>query len=191
MEATINTLYPYLTFVNTLVLIALSILFFKHSKTVKSAFEYSRSQTCPEDRIEVLNDEKYLYYILNRIKSAKREIDIIMFSIYKSEKTSELIDELINARNRGVMVRVILEEEVGSNILAQSKLSSKNVLVKFHDSKKTHNKFVIIDDTVIVGSHNWTDKALFENKESSIALANKLVVEEEKRYFETLWGAVE
>ncbi|ABR54335.1 phospholipase D/Transphosphatidylase [Methanococcus vannielii SB] len=187
----LSNIYPYIAILNFLMLSMLFILFIKYSSLLRNSFKYSYSKVCPDDRIEVLNDEKYYYYILNKIKSAKREINIIMFSIYKSEKTAELINELIEARNRGVMVRVILEEDVGSNILAQSRLSSKKVLVKFHDSKKTHNKFIIIDDTVIVGSHNWTDKALFQNKESSIALINKVVLEEEKRYFELLWGASE
>jgi len=184
-------MFEYLAIINTIILVILGYILIMLLKLVKSNFEYSRSLTCPEDRIEVLNDEKYYYYVLNRIKYAKKEIDVIMFSIYLNPKISELIDELVNARKRGVMVRVILEEEVGSNILAQSKLSSQHIMVKFHDSKKTHNKLIILDDTVIVGSHNWTDKALFENKESGIAISNESVLKEEKEYFESLWRSVE
>jgi len=191
MEFDLNSIYGYLTIVNTIILVILFYIILRLLKIVKTNFEYSRSLTCPEDRIEVLNDEKYYYYVLNRIKYAKKEIDVIMFSIYLNPKISELIGELINARKRGVMVRVILEEEVGSNILAQSKLSSQHILVKFHDSKKTHNKLIIVDDTVILGSHNWTDKALFENKESGIAISNENVLKEEKEYFESLWRSVE
>uniref|UniRef100_A9AAK4 Phospholipase D/Transphosphatidylase n=1 Tax=Methanococcus maripaludis (strain C6 / ATCC BAA-1332) TaxID=444158 RepID=A9AAK4_METM6 len=191
MEFDLTNICGYLAIINTIVLIILFYIIIRLLKLVKSNFEYSRSLTCPEDRIEVLNDEKYYYYVLNRIKYAKKEIDVIMFSIYLNPKISELIDELVNARKRGVMVRVILEEEVGSNILAQSKLSSQHILVKFHDSKKTHNKLIIVDDTVIVGSHNWTDKALFENNESGIAISNENVLKEEKEYFESLWRSVE
>ncbi|MBA2862132.1 phospholipase D-like domain-containing protein [Methanococcus maripaludis] len=191
MEFDLTNICGYLAIINTIVLVILFYIIIRLLKLVKSNFEYSRSLTCPEDRIEVLNDEKYYYYVLNRIKYAKKEIDVIMFSIYLNPKISELIDELVNARKRGVMVRVILEEEVGSNILAQSKLSSQHIMVKFHDSKKTHNKLIIVDDTVIVGSHNWTDKALFENKESGIAISNENVLKEEKEYFESLWRSVE
>ncbi|MBA2846997.1 phosphatidylserine/phosphatidylglycerophosphate/cardiolipin synthase-like enzyme [Methanococcus maripaludis] len=191
MEFDLINIYGYLTIINTIILVILFFTIVKLLKLVKSNFEYSRSLTCPEDRIEVLNDEKYYYYVLNKIKYAKKEINIIMFSIYLNPKISELIDELTNARKRGVMVRVILEEEVGSNILAQSKLSSQHILVKFHDSKKTHNKLIIVDDTVIVGSHNWTDKALFENKESAIAVSNEDVLNIEKEYFESLWRSIE
>ena len=42
----------------------------------------------------------------------------------------------------------------------------------------------------MLGSHNWTDKALFENRESSVAIIDKKIVNKEKDYFESVWGSI-
>jgi HKD family nuclease len=142
-------------------------------------------------KIELLNDEKYYYYVLNALSSAKKEINIIMFSIYKCKKTEDLIYALINARKKGIMVRVILDGEVESNRALKHLLSSERIPVKLTKHQRTHNKLIIIDDKVVVlGSHNWTDKALFENRESSVAIIDKKIVNREKDYFELLWGSI-
>jgi len=142
-------------------------------------------------KIELLNDEKYYYYVLNALSSAKKEINIIMFSMYKCKKTEDLIYALINARKKGIMVRVILDGEVESNRALKHLLSSERIPVKLTKHQRTHNKLIIIDDKVVVlGSHNWTDKALFENRESSVAIIDKKIVNREKDYFELLWGSI-
>ncbi|WP_292460615.1 phospholipase D-like domain-containing protein [Methanothermococcus sp.] len=142
-------------------------------------------------KIELLNDEKYYYYVLNIISSAKKEIDIIMFSIYKCKKTEDLIYELINARKRGVMIRVILDGEVESNKLIKHLLSSERIPVKLAEHQRTHNKLIIVDgEIVVLGSHNWTDKALFENRESSVAITDKKIVNKENDYFESVWRSM-
>lgn len=142
-------------------------------------------------KIELLNDEKYYYYVLNTIMSAKKEINVIMFSMYKCKKTEDLMNELINARKRGVMVRVILDGEVESNKPLKHLFSSERIPVKLTHHQRTHNKLIIVDDDIVVlGSHNWTDKALFENRESSVAIIDRKIVKKEKSYFELLWGSI-
>jgi len=141
-----------------------------------------------QDRISILNDEKYYYHVLNAISSAKREIDIIMFSIYKCKKTEELLNELINARKRGVFIRIILDKDVDSNKEVKNILGSEKIPIKLADDRRIHNKLIIIDkDILIVGSHNWTDKALFGNRESSVVIRDKNTIKKMKRYFESVW----
>nr|WP_232210818.1 phospholipase D-like domain-containing protein [Methanothermococcus okinawensis] len=159
-------------------------------KTSKSSIT-TISPKIRKTKIEILNDEKYYYYVLNLISSAKKEINIIMFSVYKCKKTEDILYELINARKRGVMVRVILDGEVESNRTIKHLLSSERIPVKLTERQRTHNKLIIVDnETVVLGSHNWTDKALFENRESSVAIIDKKIVNKEKDYFELVWGSV-
>ncbi|EHP85760.1 phospholipase D-like domain-containing protein [Methanotorris formicicus] len=181
------------TFLLIVLLILLTILMLmisiinKKIKILIQALEDTTEEIIDEERdIVVLNDEKYFYYVLNIIKSAEREIDIIMFSMFRCKQTEELLNALIEARKRGVMVRIILNKEVESNKEAKNYLASERISVKYSKTR-VHNKLVIVDDIVVVGSHNWTDSGLFENKESSIAIRDKKVLKEEKEYFEALW----
>ncbi|ABR55633.1 phospholipase D family protein [Methanococcus aeolicus] len=141
--------------------------------------------------IEILNDEKYYYFVLNQISNAEKELNIVMFSIYQCKKTQEIIDEVINARKRGVMVRIILDGEIESNKIVNKSFSSEKIPVKLTKTQRIHNKLIIVDDkSIIIGSHNWTDKALFENRESSVAITDINIINEEKEYFESLWSSI-
>ncbi len=191
-------LINYIIILNLIVSIVLLCIIFKISKKIETIIlssgkvvMSSLKESKKKAKIEPLNDEKYYYYVLNAIMSAKKEINLIMFSIYKCKKTEDLIYSLINARKRGVMVRVILDGEVESNRTLKHLLSSERIPIKLASNQRTHNKLIIIDDEVaILGSHNWTDKALFENRESSVAIMDKKIVKREKNYFELLWGSI-
>lgn len=186
-------LLNYVLVIYTILLILMIYLIFILSrmiqdlKNLRCAEEKSRSLEKTKQDIKVLNDEKYYYYVINLLKSAKKEISIVMFSMFCCKKTEELINELINARKRGVMVRIVLDKNVESNKKVRNRLNSEKISVRTLNSERTHNKLIIVDDTVVVGSHNWTDKALFENRESSVAIVNKNVLTGEKEYFEFLW----
>jgi phosphatidylserine/phosphatidylglycerophosphate/cardiolipin synthase-like enzyme len=193
-------LLGYIVITNLIILVVLLYFVFNLSKKIdilaltdktnNSSITNINPQT-KKTKIELLNDEKYYYYVLNLISSAKKEINIIMFSIYKCKKTEDILHELINARKRGVMVRVILDGEVESNRLIKHLLSSERIPVKLTERQRTHNKLIIVDDEIVVlGSHNWTDKALFENRESSVAIIDKKIVNKEKDYFESVWGSI-
>ncbi|MBW9221240.1 phospholipase [Methanothermococcus sp. SCGC AD-155-M21] len=144
-----------------------------------------------KNRISILNDEKYYYHVLNAISSAEREIDIIMFSMYRCKKTEELLNELIRARKRGVFIRIILDKDIDSNKEVKNILGSEKIPIKLADDRRIHNKLIIIDkDILIVGSHNWTDKALFQNRESSVVIRDKHTIKKMKRYFESVWNSL-
>jgi phosphatidylserine/phosphatidylglycerophosphate/cardiolipin synthase-like enzyme len=185
-------LVNYIILLNLAVSIVILYFIFTISKKMDSSHnKISQIKQDTNTKIELLNDEKYYYYVLNTLSSAKKEINIIMFSMYKCKKTADLIYALINARKRGVMVRVILDGEVESNRTLKHLLSSERIPVKLTNHQRIHNKLIIVDDNIVVlGSHNWTDKALFENRESSVAIIDKKIVKREKDYFELLWGSI-
>lgn len=52
-----------------------------------------------------------------------------------------------------------------------------------------HNKFVIVDDALVVnGSYNWTKGARFDNRENLTLTNAPKAVQEFKAEFEKLWG---
>ncbi len=161
------------------------------AKNIKITDKNIMNNNSLEEHIKILNDEKYYYATLNSISNAKNEINIIMFSMYHCKKTSELINELISARKRGVMVRIILDGEIESNKQMCNIFSAERIPTKITTKYRIHNKIILIDNNItIIGSHNWTDKALFENKESSLIINNEKINNEEKKYFEHLWNLI-
>jgi len=136
--------------------------------------------------IEILENREYYYELLELINSANETIYVIMYVMKYDpddpfDPANDLIRALVNASNRGVNVNVILESEVSTNDEAYWYLKSNGVSVYYDNGSRTHAKIVIIDSRIIiVGSHNWTESALWYNNEVSLIvysreLANHLI----------------
>ncbi len=133
----------------------------------------------PEDGQEII----YL------IDSAQRSIDIEIY-VFSSR---DVVDALQRAKDRGVDVRIILEEDVmgGENGEMFRELDSKGFSVRYASKayKLTHSKFMIIDgNSVLVGSHNLSNSALFKNREASVIIRDSDVSGEFEEAFEKDWG---
>jgi hypothetical protein len=88
----------------------------------------------------------------------------------KAGPVNELVNCLIAAKNRGVEVKVILEDsKLNENRLAYQKLKENNVSVYFDTPQNLlHLKAVVIDDRyVFVGSANWSRAAIEDNYEAT------------------------
>ena len=104
---------------------------------------------------------------------------------------NQIMEELVNAAERGVQVRVLLDQTFvdtsttsnntmtvdALNVLAQSKsLDLEARLVSdYHDLGVLHNKGVIADDQVLVSSINWVDSSVFQNREVGLVIASPSV----------------
>ena len=78
------------------------------------------------------------------------------YRMYYEDPVTTLLQDLVDAKNRGVDVRVILEDNTYANGDAYDYLSSNGVSVKWDSSDiLTHDKLIVVDDTVIVGDTNW------------------------------------
>lgn len=109
-------------------------------------------------------------FIVEQIKEANQSIYIQAYG-FTSKK---IIDALIEAKNRGVEIEIILDRsnfhKKKQNVI---KLLESNQ-IKIHQDKVAgiaHNKVMIIDNTtVITGSFNFTDNADKKNAENVIVL---------------------
>ncbi len=130
---------------------------------------------------------------LEAIKRAKKRIYIQ--NAYFSD--DRIVGELIEARGRGVDVRVILpgENDVGimdaNNQIMANKLWRNGVRVYFYKGM-SHIKAAIYDGWAVVGSANFDKMSLFVNQEMSLGISDPVFVKElEERLFEVDFAASE
>jgi phosphatidylserine/phosphatidylglycerophosphate/cardiolipin synthase-like enzyme len=121
--------------------------------------------------------------IFNLIKNAKSEIKLEVYEF----SYNKLADALINARQRDVSVKVILEPSVYQNNDIFNKLINNGIDVNWASKKfhNTHSKFLIIDDNIVfVGSMNWSENALENNREASVIIYSQKISEEFEKIFD-------
>lgn len=125
--------------------------------------------------------------VLTLINSATKSIDIEIYTF----SSDEVVAALINAKNRGVKVRVIIEKRIAGkqNEETFAALSGAGIEVRWasKDFTLTHSKFTIFDGVkVLVGSHNLSKNALRKNREASVIFTGPEVAEF-ARIFEEDW----
>ena len=154
------------------------------SNLTKSAFNKNNESNVlvdleeDKDKIEILRDD-YAEKLLEAIDSAKKEIDIIIYSFQfeygRENKNYELMSALLKAHDRDVRIRIVLDSWKGgqsANEPAYEVLERAGVEVYYDfDTIASHNKLIVIDnETVLLGSANWTATGLAKNREASILI---------------------
>jgi phosphatidylserine/phosphatidylglycerophosphate/cardiolipin synthase-like enzyme len=154
------------------------------------------------DSLITMEDRNYYPVLSSAIQEAKSEIRVIMFEAkyyknYKDSQANDILGGLINASNRGVDVKVILEggdSFLGGDFSKDSNatcdyLSKNGIEVRFDpENITTHAKLVVIDrNIVIIGSTNWNYYALEKNHEASVLLHSPEAGRDFYSYFERLW----
>ena len=146
------------------------------------------------EEFRFIDSRDYLETVQEAMKSAQRSIRVMMFfSNYSSHPRNAanlLISELEAAKKRGVEVEIILEtshEETvnrGNRASAERLLEAEIEAVFYPTFPVMHTKLVLIDDEIsIVGSHNWTNAAAYNNSESSALVRCPRTARTFKEYF--------
>ena len=121
---------------------------------------------------DILCGKTYQQTLREYITRAKGSIVVAMYFIILEPggggPINELVDDLVDAKKRGVDVRVILEDsKFKENRLAYQKLKENGIIVYFDTPEHLlHVKGVVIDDRyVFIGSANWSRAAIEDNYE--------------------------
>jgi phosphatidylserine/phosphatidylglycerophosphate/cardiolipin synthase-like enzyme len=121
--------------------------------------------------------------IFDLIRNAKNEIKVEIYEFsYK-----DLVNALISAREHGVSIKVILEPSVYNNnnmfnYFIKSGISVSWATKKFHN---THSKFMVIDGSIVfVGSMNWSENSMKNNREASVIIYSKEISSSFERIFD-------
>jgi phospholipase D len=142
------------------------------------------SSTTQNDPILVVSSEIELcftppsgcsFVIARHISAAKESIYLQAYGI----TSSEIVDELIKAHNRGVKVRALLDKSNLTDKYSKMKqMLDSGIDVSIDKvSGIAHNKVLILDQSkVITGSFNFTKSANTRNTENVIIVNDKEIV---------------
>lgn len=154
----------------------------------------------PAPEVRLLADEAYYPTLLGKIRTAQKSIDLVMYlwkiSAAANNKPGELVSALGEAKRKGIIVRVILEnsgydEELNrANRETAAQLQREGITAIFDSADvTTHAKLAVIDQRFcLVGSHNLTQSALGRNREISVMFDNPSLAEELGTYLDGLLG---
>lgn len=125
--------------------------------------------------------------IIEKINNSKKRINISIFFLTHKEVTQALI----NAHERGVKIRIIVDATGAANEYSKHQiLRSVGIEVKVEDfGGKMHAKAASFDNKdLIVGSTNWTGAGEETNDENMIILEKApAYVRQYNRWFNKLW----
>jgi phospholipase D len=145
------------------VLMCIVIVFTLSPSWINAHFEAIRIETC------FTPYQKCAPLIVDQINSAKKSIYVRAFSF----TAKPIIHALIEAKNRGVSVLVLMDESQ-----AKSKYSAIHILrghgieTKVERAKGlAHNKVIVVDGMVVItGSYNFSNAAETRNSENVLFL---------------------
>jgi phosphatidylserine/phosphatidylglycerophosphate/cardiolipin synthase-like enzyme len=156
---------------------------------------YTTPLILPDGAIAVVNDRDYFPKVSELLGGAQKSIHIIMFSAnyqtqeeYMDSATNLLLQSLISARNKGIEVKMFMDDWPEGNSKTLNYLEKNNVPVSTISIDGTvHSKLIIIDSKiVVVGSTNWSYHALDKNRETNVIINDERVARLFEDYFSTI-----
>ncbi|XP_018405489.1 PREDICTED: mitochondrial cardiolipin hydrolase [Cyphomyrmex costatus] len=129
---------------------------------------------------------RYLRRIIHYLDFATYTLDVCIYFF----TFPELAEAIIKAKNRNVIVRIIMEESMGRNDNSQLMNFYKEGIKPISKQLDVlmHHKFVIIDNNILItGSINWTKSAFFGNFENVIVTNESAIVKPFINEFERIF----
>lgn len=123
------------------------------------------------------------------IQNSKKSIHIAMY--YLTHK--RIVEDLIDAKNRGVDVKIILDGSfVRDGYAPHEKLREAGIPVKIENWRsKLHSKNAIFDGKITtLGSTNWTSTAELVNDENMLIIYDEKIARKVEKNFQDLWDSV-
>ena len=128
--------------------------------------------------------------VIPLIDQAKESIDLSIFFLTHKNASKALVE----AKKRGVKVRVILDATGATNGYSKHKyLRENNIETKVENwGGKMHMKSALIDKKhIIVGSMNWTSAGESKNDENTLVILNDSKNGKKiSKFFEELWRSI-
>lgn len=130
--------------------------------------------------------EKLLNSVIN---GSKNTLDISIYSL--TEKT--IVAAIINAKKRGVTVRIITDEQQSGGSAqkeAIKRIRNVGIPVKINTfSGLMHEKITVADQSVVTtGSFNYSAAASTKNAEVLVVIRDVKIAKDWSREFEVMWN---
>jgi phosphatidylserine/phosphatidylglycerophosphate/cardiolipin synthase-like enzyme len=137
--------------------------------------------------VQSANNRDFAVAATEMVEAAEQRVHLVEYVIYDSGPVHDLLQALVDAQARGVDVAVLADEEAGNTVHALDWLEAHDVRTRIDSPETTtHNKLIIADDVVLLGSHNLSSNALESNNEASIQVA----IPEVTAWYEALFSAM-
>ncbi|MGB9631254.1 MAG: phospholipase D-like domain-containing protein [Candidatus Methanodesulfokora sp.] len=135
---------------------------------------------CPEDHCSNV--------VIYWVSKANKSIDLAMYSF----TLDSIGDALIEAKKRGVVIRVIFERSQVNQWSEYSRLKSEGIQVMLDENDAyMHNKFMVIDGKVVLtGSYNYSKQADTQNDENLIVIEDGKVARAYEDEFNEMWSGI-
>ncbi len=135
----------------------------------------------------------YCERVQDAVGSAEVSLDILLSDAELDEKS--LWDAIIAASDRGVSVRVLLDESDWAQSITDKNrptidyLKAHGIAARFDDpAVTTHAKLVVIDRRIVVlGSTNWNDHSFYDQEQADVSIDDITVGQVFASYFDRLW----
>lgn len=145
------------------------------------------------DEAKVIVGKDYFNTLHKALQDARDSVYVAMYIINVDPEPTDnpasiLLDELINAKKRGVYVKVILEDsKFKVNYNAFNRLKKAGIDVHLDSPQEVlHGKGIVIDSRIcILGSVNWSRASIYDNREFSSYMES---AEEAKRFLKFISG---
>ena len=169
-------------------------------------FIVARAFCFPAD-VQDISGPKYFPAVKKAITDAQKSINVVMFIIELPQnrnkgKVQQLVDELVQAKERGVDIEVILDKNVDfvhrrnkskwqekvRSIRAYKQFKKAGIEVYYdHLSTYTHAKTLVIDEKiVIIGSTNWTQGSLQRSIETNLIVESEELAQSILKYLQSI-----
>jgi hypothetical protein len=141
----------------------------------------------------LLTPDNYAKHVLALIKSARKSLYFQNQYINLSKRPDELFTQLVAAlkdkvNNEGLDVRIILRDLPTTRDVLEGLESEGFNMDRIRIQKASHTKGTIVDDTaVVVGSHNWSSFGTVLNRDASMILFDKGIVDYFREVFLHDW----
>jgi phosphatidylserine/phosphatidylglycerophosphate/cardiolipin synthase-like enzyme len=137
----------------------------------------------PDPRGHALQD------LRKKIRSARESLKIALFTFTHPA----LVDEVIAAQKRGVLVTLIIDMHsgLGASSTAVERIKKAGIRVLMSKGiQLMHHKFILIDDqTLVTGSANWTKSAFYKNSDCILVLHQ--LNDDQKNFMSRMWTRLE
>lgn len=115
-------------------------------------------------------------------------VELKYYTNYPDSDENLIVEALIDAHNRGVDVRIVVDQYSKENNTFDL-VKEKGIMIKYNPKDvTTHAKLIIVDgEVVIIGSTNLSYYGLEKNNEANLIVKSKKVADYWEAYFERLW----
>jgi phosphatidylserine/phosphatidylglycerophosphate/cardiolipin synthase-like enzyme len=165
-----------------------------------AAYDFGVSGSCPvrncvgEADVEPVFNREYAGHALRIIDEARDSVHIVAFQFkyyhtYPDSLQNRIVRRLIYAHERGVDVRIVVDEYSTENN-AYDILLAAGIPVRFDGGGvTTHAKLIIVDgEVVLLGSTNFSHYGLEKNNEANVLLRDRGSARAYESFFEDIWA---